>query len=139
MPAEDDQASITLTPGATAQPPVAVNDSSLHNPPGPVTLNVTNNDTDPNLDLAVSTVDLNPGLAGQQTTRVVAGQGTWTVDTLGNVTFTPAARLHGGPDADFLYGSGRGRTDLQSGHDHDRLRARGQRTTAPAATPRARR
>ena len=37
--------------------PVAVNDSSLHNPPGPVTLNVTNNDTDPNLDLVVSTVD----------------------------------------------------------------------------------
>ena len=95
VPAEDDQASITLTPGATAQPPVAVNDSSLHNPPGPVTLNVTNNDTDPNLDLAVSTVDLNPGLAGQQTTRVVAGQGTWTVDTLGNVTFTPSPASRG--------------------------------------------
>src|SRR5262249_14207117 len=29
---EDDQASITLTPGAAAQPPVAVNDSSLRNP-----------------------------------------------------------------------------------------------------------
>lgn len=86
---EDDQATATLVPGAPAQPPVAVNDSSLHNPPGPVTLNVTGNDSDPNLDLAVGTVDLDPTTAGQQTSRTVPGQGTWTVDGLGNVTFTP--------------------------------------------------
>src|SRR4029453_6306345 len=90
-PAQDDQAPVTLPPGATAQPPVAVNDSSLHNPPGPVTLNVTTNDTDPNLDLAVNTVDLNPSIAGQQTTLTVPGQGTWTTDSLGNVTFTPVS------------------------------------------------
>jgi uncharacterized repeat protein (TIGR01451 family) len=88
---ENDQASAPLTPGAPAQPPVAVNDSSLHNPGGPVTLNVTTNDTDPNLDLDPSTVDLDPSTPGQQTTRTVAGQGTWSVDTSGNVTFTPQA------------------------------------------------
>ena len=54
---------------------MAVNDSSLHNPSGPVTLNVTNNDTDPNVDLLVSTVDLDPTTAGIQTTKTVAGQG----------------------------------------------------------------
>src|SRR5262249_2779135 len=75
----------------------AVNDSSLHNPAGLVTLNVTDNDTDPNLDLNVATVDLNPGVAGQQTTLVVPGQGTWSVDNQGNVTFTPQAGFTGGP------------------------------------------
>src|SRR6476469_10599487 len=65
---EDDQATITLTPGAAAQPPVAVNDSSLLNPPGPVTLNVTNNDTDPNRDRAVDTVDRDPATPVRQTT-----------------------------------------------------------------------
>jgi uncharacterized repeat protein (TIGR01451 family) len=91
VPTEDDQATITLTPGVAAQAPVAVNDSSLHNSAGPVTLNVTANDTDANLDLNVATVDLNPVLAGQQTTLTVPGQGTWTVDAAGNVTFTPQA------------------------------------------------
>ncbi|HEX3152354.1 MAG TPA: hypothetical protein VHR66_30050 [Gemmataceae bacterium] len=88
---EDDQTTITLTPGAAAQSPVAVNDSSLHNSAGPVTLNVTANDTDPNLDIDPNTVDLDPSTAGQQTTRTVAGQGTWTADSDGNVTFTPVA------------------------------------------------
>jgi uncharacterized repeat protein (TIGR01451 family) len=95
VPTEDDQASLTLT--ATAQPPVAVNDSDLANPPGPVTLSVTGNDSDPNNDLLVGTVDLNPGLAGQQTTLVVSGEGTWSVDGLGNVTFTPAGGFTGDP------------------------------------------
>ena len=89
VPSEDDQATITLNPGAASQPPVAVNDSSLRNPPGPVTHNETNKDSDPNFDLLVSTVDLDPTTAGIQTTKTVAGQGTWTVDSLGNVTFTP--------------------------------------------------
>src|SRR5262249_59435786 len=104
---ENDQASITLTPGATAQPPVAVNDSSLHNPAGPVTLNVTDNDTDPNLNLDPSTVDLDPTTPGRQTTRTVAGQGTWAGDDEGNGTFTPPGGLtpdpppitYTGPDA----------------------------------------
>src|SRR5262249_59531459 len=57
VPTEDDQASVTPVPGGTAQPPVAVNDSSLHNPAGLVTLNGTDNDTDPNLHLNLATVD----------------------------------------------------------------------------------
>src|SRR4029434_5868007 len=52
-------------------PPVAVNDSSLNNPLGPVTLNVTANDTDPNNDLDPSTVDLDPANPSRQTTLIV--------------------------------------------------------------------
>jgi CshA-type fibril repeat protein len=79
------------------QPPVALNDSSLANPPGPVTLNVTANDVDPNDDIDPSTVDLNPALAGQQTTLIIPGQGTWSVDGSGNVTFTPQSGFTGDP------------------------------------------
>jgi uncharacterized repeat protein (TIGR01451 family) len=87
----------TVTVDYNQQPPVAVNDSDLANPPGPATLSVTGNDTDPNNDLLVNTVDLNPGLAGQQTTLVVSGEGTWSVDGLGNVTFTPTGGFTGDP------------------------------------------
>src|SRR5206468_13058852 len=42
-------------------------------------------------DLDPSTVDLDPSTPGQQTTRIVAGQGFWQVDSTGNVTFFPQA------------------------------------------------
>src|SRR5215831_14649757 len=77
--------------------PVAVKDSPLNNLPGPVTLNVTANDTDPNNDLDPSTVDLNPSVPGQQTLLVVPGQGFWSVDDSGNVTFSPEVGFTGDP------------------------------------------
>jgi CshA-type fibril repeat protein len=55
----------------------------------PVTLTVTANDTDSDGTVDVATVDLDPVTAGQQTTFAVAGQGTFTADGSGNVTFTP--------------------------------------------------
>jgi len=78
-------------------PPVAVDDTSLDNFPGPVTLDVLANDTDPDGNLDVASVDLNLVTAGRQTTLTVAGEGTWTVDDLGNVTFTPEAGFFGDP------------------------------------------
>jgi large repetitive protein len=87
----------TVTIDYVQIPPVAVDDESLANLPGPVTLNVTGNDSDPNGDLDVSTVDLNPGLAGIQNSLFVAGQGTWTVNSAGDVTFTPEAGFTGDP------------------------------------------
>lgn len=74
-----------------ASPPIATDDSSLHNPPGPVMLNVTDNDTDLDNDLVPSTVDLDPSAPGQQVVLRVPGEGLWTVDSVGNVTFRPAA------------------------------------------------
>src|SRR5262249_19133428 len=79
----------TVTVDFVQRPPVAVNDSSLNNQPGPVTLNVTANDTDPNNDLDPSPVDLAPSTPGRQTTFIVPGQGFWQVDGSGNVTFFP--------------------------------------------------
>ncbi len=72
-------------------PPVAVDDILRHNPVGLVTLAVALNDTDPNGDLLVGSVDLDPTMPGQQATRTTAGEGTWAVDYSGNVTFTPEA------------------------------------------------
>ncbi|MBK8492586.1 MAG: tandem-95 repeat protein [Saprospirales bacterium] len=77
------------------QPPVATNNESLANPAGPVTQQVITEDdgygvdNDPDGSLVAGSIDLDPGTGGQQTTLVVTGEGTWTVDGSGNVTFTP--------------------------------------------------
>lgn len=84
-------------PGEIPVAPVAVNDQSLDNSSGAVTLNVISNDTDINGDVNDASVDLNTATAGQQTTRIVSGEGTWTVDDLGNVTFTPEPGFIGSP------------------------------------------
>ena len=77
--------------------PVAVNDNSNLNPPGQVTLNVTSNDSDADNDLDITSVDLDPSQAGRQTTLNVSGEGTWSADDAGNVTFAPAAGLNTDP------------------------------------------
>ncbi len=81
-----------------AQPPVAVDDASLANPAGPVTLNALDGsassgvaDSDPNNDLDAATVDLDPSTPGVQDTLAVSGEGDWGVDGSGVVTFTPEA------------------------------------------------
>jgi len=92
-----------------AQPPVAVDDEDpTPNDPGTVgTVVATANDTDPDNDLDVSTVSFDPtsvtGGVGTDTDTdgdinqvVVPGQGTWTVDESGNVTFTPCVEADPG-------------------------------------------
>ena len=91
-----DTATLYLTTLA-GTPPVAVDDESLANTAGPVTLNALDGsasaggvaDSDPDGNLDPATVDLDPATAGIQDTLVVSGEGTWTVDASGNVTFTP--------------------------------------------------
>ncbi len=75
--------------------PTALNDTKTTNEDTPVTINVTANDTDPDGTIDVATVDLDPATAGIQTTFSVTGQGTYSVDALGVVTFTPAANYNG--------------------------------------------
>src|SRR5262249_12344662 len=87
----------TVTIDYNQFPPVAVNDSSLHNPFGPVTLNVIANDTDPNNDIDPNTVDLDPSTPKQQTLFVVPDEGVWQVDASGNVTFFPKVGFMGEP------------------------------------------
>ena len=90
--------------GYDQQPPVAVDDESLANPAGPVTLNVLDGsssggvaDTDADGDLDPVTVDLDPATPGVQATLTVVGEGEFTVDATGNVTFTPEAGFTNDP------------------------------------------
>ena len=61
----------------------------------PVTIAVTANDTDADGTINVATVDLDPATTGIQTTFTVTGEGTYTVDVLGIVTFTPVLNYNG--------------------------------------------
>jgi CshA-type fibril repeat protein len=75
--------------------PVAINDTVTANVDTVATFNVTTNDTDVDGTIDVATVDLDPATAGIQTTFTVASEGTYTVDNLGVVTFTPVANFNG--------------------------------------------
>jgi len=86
---------ITVTVTPVNDPPVANPDTKTTNEDTPVSFNVTTNDTDIDGTVDVATVDLDPATAGRQTTFTVAGQGTYTVDNLGIVTFTPVANYNG--------------------------------------------
>ena len=82
---------VTLTNAA----PVAVNDSRTTRVNTAVVFSLTANDTDADGTIVVGSVDLNPAPPGQQTTRVVAGEGTFAVDLGGNILFTPATDYTG--------------------------------------------
>jgi len=63
----------------------------------PVTINVVANDTDVDGTVNPATVDLDVNTAGIQTTLTVAGEGTWTTNGAGMVTFTPASGISNQP------------------------------------------
>jgi len=69
--------------------PIAVNDSTSTPQGIPVTILVTSNDYDLDGTINVTTVDLNPSISGIQTSFAVPGQGNYTVNNLGVVTFNP--------------------------------------------------
>ena len=77
------------------QPPVAVNDTISTSENTPVSINVTTNDHDADGTINVATVDLDSSSPGIQTSYTVAGQGTYTVDTTGVVTFTSELNYYG--------------------------------------------
>ncbi len=82
--------------------PIAENDSSLGNTPGSiVTINVLNNDRDPDGSLNPASVQiLGPDGAaiGPGQPLVVTGEGTWSINaTTGAITFTPEAGFQGNP------------------------------------------
>ena len=90
-------------------PPTAVDDSLSNVATGTdAVLDIVGNDTDLENDINASTVDFNassvPGATGRDTDGdgdvdqvVVPGEGTWTVDETGEVTFTPEATFTGDP------------------------------------------
>src|SRR6476661_2728576 len=86
---------LTVTVFLPNQAPVAQDDDAQTPPATAVTFSVTANDTDADGTINAATVDLDPVAGGRQTTRTVAGQGTFTVDNTGNLTFTPVAGFTG--------------------------------------------
>ena len=84
---------ITVTP--VNDPPVANNDSVTTLSDTNVIITVAGNDTDIDGTINPATIDLNPSLAGQQTTLTVAGEGTYTVNANGTVTFDPLPSFSG--------------------------------------------
>ncbi|WP_297801586.1 S-layer family protein, partial [uncultured Polaribacter sp.] len=76
-------------------PPVAVNDTASTNEDTPVDISILTNDSDPDGTLNVTSVDLDPATPGQQTSFTVVGEGTYTVDNAGVVTFDPAENFNG--------------------------------------------
>lgn len=87
-------ASITITVQALNMAPVAVNDNATTNKNKPVTIKVTQNDTDVDGSIDVTKVDLSPTLAGVQATMETE-QGDYSVNNQGSVTFTPANNFTG--------------------------------------------
>ncbi|MFH7040686.1 Ig-like domain-containing protein, partial [Flavobacterium plurextorum] len=88
-------ATITVKVKAVNDKPVAVNDNAETDEDTVVTIDVTANDTDVDGTIDVASVDLDPATAGIQTSFSVTGQGTYSVDALGIVTFTPEANYNG--------------------------------------------
>lgn len=75
--------------------PYAADDNALTKYGTPVTINVLGNDRGLGAAINPASVDLDPFTAGIQNTYTVAGKGTFTVNSQGVVTFTPAAGFAG--------------------------------------------
>ncbi|RAW02394.1 tandem-95 repeat protein, partial [Pseudochryseolinea flava] len=85
---------LNVTVNAVNDAAVAVADSPTTLEDTSITFNPTTNDSDVDGTINVSTVDLDPSVGGIQTT-ITTTEGTWTVDALGNVTYTPALNFNG--------------------------------------------
>ena len=75
--------------------PTANDDSAVTQIDTAVALNVTDNDDDGDAAVDPATVDLDPATPDQQVTRVIAGEGTFGVSSLGELTFTPESGFIG--------------------------------------------
>lgn len=90
--------------------PEANNDSEVTAIDTPVSLNVIDNDTSGDASIDPATVDLNPSVPTRQTSTVVAGEGTFSVDDAGNVTFTPEAEFVGTSTIQYIVTDSEGET-----------------------------
>lgn len=92
--ATSNAATLTITVQALNIAPVAVNDNVTTAKNVAVTISVTQNDGDVDGTIDVTKVDLNPTLAGIQTTKETI-QGNYVVNIQGVVTYTPANNFTG--------------------------------------------
>jgi gliding motility-associated-like protein/uncharacterized repeat protein (TIGR01451 family) len=84
---------VTINPAVL---PIPVGDSGTTTAGTAITIpNITGNDTPGSYAINPGSVDLDTATAGIQTTYTVPGEGTYTVNSSGQVTFTPAANFSG--------------------------------------------
>ncbi|HPT01951.1 MAG TPA: PKD domain-containing protein [Bacteroidales bacterium] len=76
-------------------PPVAVTDSLFTSNTLAVTVNILTNDFAGDYAINPATVDLDPATPGFQQTITIPGQGTFTVNSIGVLTFTPVSSFVG--------------------------------------------
>jgi len=99
-PVQCDVATITVTVNAINDPPIANDDSQTTPEDMATTFSITANDTDVDGTIDLTSVDLNTGVAGIQTSVTVTG-GTFTYNGNGTVTFTPNANFNGTATTDY--------------------------------------
>lgn len=88
-------ATITITVQNVNSPPVAADDTGATSANTQTTVNVVENDTDSDGVVDAAKVDLNPAVAGIQSTYAVLLQGSFSVSNIGIVTFTPSLLFTG--------------------------------------------
>jgi gliding motility-associated-like protein len=95
--------------------PVANDDNGSTTVDTPTTIaNITSNDTDADGTIDITTLDLDPSTAGQQTTFSNAA-GEWTVDTsTGDVSFTPAVGFTGSASITYTVNDNEGATSNEA-------------------------
>ncbi|MFD0862551.1 Ig-like domain-containing protein, partial [Sungkyunkwania multivorans] len=91
---------VSITVNAVNAVPIADDNEAFTDEDMPVTFDVVSTDMDPDGNVVVSTVDLDPSTPGIQNS-ISTAQGTWTVDASGNVTFTPNAGFTGEATLDY--------------------------------------
>lgn len=87
---------IRVTVTAVNDPPVAVNDIATTSEDTPVTFSISANDIDVDGTIDVTSIDLDPATTGIQTTLTITGQGTYTLNNNGTVTFVPVLNYNSG-------------------------------------------
>ena len=92
---ESNQATLSVMVNAVNDAPVAVLDSASTAENTPVQFSITGNDTDVDGNLDVSSVDLDPLLAGKQSSVVDAFGNSWSVSVSGMLSFSPAPNYFG--------------------------------------------
>ncbi|RAW01361.1 tandem-95 repeat protein [Pseudochryseolinea flava] len=85
---------ITITVTSVNDPPVAVADAASTSEGVAINIAVLANDTDPDNNIDVSSVDLNTSMLGIQSSNTTT-EGTWTANASGVVNFAPVAGFNG--------------------------------------------
>lgn len=84
----------TVSVTVAGAPPVATEDSTSVGADAIATLDLTDNVSDANNDVVISSIDLDPSVPGSQST-ITTSDGTWSINPTGTVSFDPVSSFEG--------------------------------------------